>query len=196
MLADITSCHFNLSDDELLCLLGTLSLHSQNWQMLTTPPELVLQLTCDLLWKWPNKLCLRNVPSPSISFGPTIGCQTWNCWAWTPSYPLWRTKYPTSVSSCTASDPVPPATVVSWSGLHVYMTKSSPLRRGSLIWVDQTRASHLLDSWIHSSPSYTWPTPMRILPHIASNHSPSKSFTTPWPSSTPHLPQNSPHPSI
>ena len=59
----------------------------------------------------------------------------------------------------------PPATVVSWSGLHVYMTKSSPLRRGSPTWVNQTHASHLLDLWTHGSPGYTRPTPMRILPH-------------------------------
>ena len=99
MLANITSHHFDLSDDQLLRLLTTLSPHSQNWQMLMTSPELVLQLICDLLWKRPNKPYLRNVPAPSISSGPTIRCRTWNRWAWTPSYPLWRTKYPTSMSS-------------------------------------------------------------------------------------------------
>ena len=191
MLADIALCHFDLSDDELLHLLPTLSPHSQKWQMLTTSPKLVSQLICDLLWKRPYKLYLHNVPIPLISSGPTIGCHTQNHWAWTPSYPLWQTKYPTSVSSCTASDPAPPAAVVSRSRLHMYVMKSSPLRRGSPTWVDQTHASCLLDLWTHGSPSYIEPTPMKILPHIMSNHSPFNSFTTPWLSSTPHLPQNS-----
>ena len=109
-------------------------------------------------------------------------CRTWNHWAWTPSYPLWRTKYPASVSSRTTSNPVLPAAVVSRSGLHVFVTKSSPLRRGSPTWVDQTHVSCLLDLWTHGSPGYIRPTQMKIRPHITSNHSPSKSFTMPRPS--------------
>ena len=164
--------------------------------MLTTSPELISQLICDLLQKRPDKPYLCNVPAPSISSGPTIGCRTRNRWAWTLSYPLWRTKYPTSMSLHTASDPAPPAAVVSRSGLHMYMTKSLPLRRGSPTWVDQTHASRLLDLWTHGSPSYIPPTQTMILPHIASTHSPSKSFTMPRLSSMPHLPLNSPHPLI
>ena len=127
VLADIASCCFDLSDDALLRHLTTLSPHAQKWQMLTTSPELISQLICDLLRKRPDKPYLRNAPAPSISFGPDTGCHTWNRWAWTPSYPLWRTKYPTSASSRTAFDLAPPAAVVTRSGLHAYMTKSWPL---------------------------------------------------------------------
>ena len=195
VLADITSHRFDLSDDELLHLLTTLSPHSQNWQMLMTSPELISQLICNLLQKRPDKPYLHNMPTPSISFGPTIGCRTRNRWAWTPSYPLWWTKYPTSVSSCTAFDPAPPAAVVSRSGLHAYMTKSSPSQRVPPTWVNQTCASCLLDLWTHGSPGYIWPTHTKILPHIASNLCPSKSFTMPRLSSMPPPEPNSPHPS-
>ena len=129
VLADIASRRFDLSDDALLRHLTTLAPHSQNWQMLTTSPELVSQLICDLLRKRPNKPYLRNGPAPSISFGPNTGSRTRNRWAWTPSYPLWQTKHPTSASSHNAFAQGPPAAVVSRSGLHVYVTKSSPLRR-------------------------------------------------------------------
>ena len=81
MLADIALRHFDLSDDELLHLLTTLSPHLQKWQMMMTSPELILQLICYLLQKRPNKPYLCNVPAPSISSGTTIGCHTRNCWA-------------------------------------------------------------------------------------------------------------------
>ena len=148
--------------------------------VLTTSPELISQLICDLLQKRPDKPYLHNAPAPSISFGPNIGCHTWNHWAWTPSYPLWRTKYPTSMSSRTAFDPVPPAAVVCRSRLHAYVTKSSPLQRVSPTWVNPTHASHLLDSWTHGSRCCIQPTHMKIWPHIMLNPSQSKSSTTPW----------------
>ena len=185
VLADIALRRFDLSNDALLRLLTSLSPHSQKWQMLTTSPELVSLLICDLLWKRPDKPYLHNEPAPLISFGPNIGCRTRNCWAWTLSYPLWRTKYPTSASSCTAFDPAPPAAVVSQSGLHAYVTKFSPLRRVSLTWVNLTRATCLLDLWTHGSPGCIRPTHMKILPHIVSNPSQSKSSTMPQPSSMP-----------
>ena len=166
MLADIASRRFDLSDDALLCHLTTLAPHSQNWQMLTTSPELVSQLICDLLRKRPNKPYLRNGPAPSISFGPNTGSRTWNRWAWTPSCPLRRTKYPTSASSHTAFAQGPPAAVVSRSGLHAYVTKSSPLRRASPTWVTQTHTSRLLASWTPGSHVCTPPTPTTIRPHI------------------------------
>ena len=105
--------------------------------------------------------------------------------AWTPSYPLWRTKYPTSASSRTAFDPAPPAAVVSRSGLHAYVTKSSPLQRVSPTWVNLTCASRLLDSWTHGSPGCIQPTHTKIRPHTALNPSQSKSSTMPRLSSTP-----------
>ena len=152
VLTNIASRRFDLSDDPLLHRLTTLSPHAQNWRMLMTSPELVSQLTCNLLRTSPDRPYLHNAPAPSISFGPTTGCRTRNPWVWTPSYPLWQTKSPTSKSSRTASDRAPPATVVSWSGLHAYVTKSSPLRRVSPTWVSPTRTSCLLDSW---TPAHT-----------------------------------------
>ena len=163
--------------------------------MLTTSPELVSHLICDLLQKRPDKPYLCNVPAPSISFGPNTGCRTRNCWAWTPSYPLWPTKYPTSASSHTAFDRGPPAAVVSQSWLHVYVTKSSPLQRASLTLVNPTRASRLLASWTPCSRSCTPPTPTMIRPHIALNPYQSKSSTTPRLSSYPPPGPNSPPPS-
>ena len=62
--------------------------------MLTTSPELVSQLTCDLLRIRPDRPYLHNAPAPSIFSGPTTGCHTRNRWVWTPSYPLWRDKLP------------------------------------------------------------------------------------------------------
>ena len=153
--------------------------------MLTTSPELVSQLICDLLRKRPDKPYLHNVPAPSISSGPNTGPRTRSRWAWTPSYPLWRTKFPTSASLHTASARGPPAVVVSRSGLHEYVTKSSLLRRASPTWVTPTHASRLLASWTPGSRVCTPPTPTTIQPHIASNHFQSKSSTTPWLSSSP-----------
>ena len=167
VLADIASRRFDLSDDALLRHLTTLAPHSQNWQMLTTSPELVSQLICDLLRKRPDKPYLRNAPAPSISSGPNTGSRTRSRWAWAPFYPLWRTKYPTSASSPTASARGPPAAVVSRSGLHEYVTKSSPLRRASPTWVTPTHASRLLASWTPGSRVCTPPTPTTIQPHIA-----------------------------
>ena len=166
VLADIASHRFDLSDDALLSRLTTLSPHVQNWRMLTTSPELISQLTCDLLRTRPDKPYLRNAPAPSTSSGPNTGSRTWNRWVWTPSYQLWRTKSPTSESSRTASDLAPPAVVVSRSGLHAYVTKSSPLRTVSLTWVSPTRASCLLDSWTCGSHGCTPPTHTRTPPHI------------------------------
>ena len=179
VLADIASRCFDLSDDALLRRLTTLSPHAQKWQMLTTSPELVLQLICNLLRKRPNKPYLRNAPAPLISFGPNTGCHTQNRCTWTPSYPLWRTKYPTSASSRTAFDLALPAAVVSQSGLHAYVTKSSPLQRASPTWVNPTCASRLLDSWTPGSRGCIQPTPTKIRPHIMLNPSQSKSSTTP-----------------
>ena len=147
VLANIASRHFDLSDDALLCLLTMLTPHAQNWRMLTTSPELVSQQTCNLLRIRLDRPYLRNAPAPSISSGPTNGCRTRNRWAWTPFYPLWRTKSLTSESLRTASDRGPPVAVVSRSGLHAYVTKSSQLRMVSPTWVSPTRASRLLDSW-------------------------------------------------
>ena len=167
VLADIASRRFDLSDDALLHRLTALSPHAQNWQMLTTSPELVSQLTCDLLRTRPDRPYLRNAPAPSTFSGQNTGCRTRNRWAWTPSYPLWRTKSLTSESSRTASVPVPPAAVVSRSGLHAYVTKSSPLRRGSPTWVTPTRASRLLDSWTRGSHVCIPPTHTRTQHHTA-----------------------------
>ena len=83
VLADIASRRFDLSDDALLRLLTTLSPHAQNWRMLTTSPELVSQLTCNLLRTRPDRPYLRNTPAPSIFSGPTTGCHTRNRWVWT-----------------------------------------------------------------------------------------------------------------
>ena len=194
VLADLASRRFDLSDDALLRLLTTLSPHAQNWRMLTTSPELVSQLTCNLLRIRPDRPYLRNAPAPSISSGPTTGCHTRNRWVWTPSYPLWRTKSLTSESSRTASDQGPPAAVVSRSGLHAYVTKSSPLRRVSPTWVSPTRASRLLDSWTLGSPGCTPPTHTKTQHHIASNPSRSRSSTTPMPPSMPPPQPSSPRP--
>ena len=169
VLADIALRHFDLPDDALLRLLTTLSPHAQNWRMLTTSPELVSQLTCDLLQIRPDRPYLRNAPAPSTSSGLTTGCRAWNRWVWTPSYPLWQTKSLTSECSRTASDRAPLAAVVSRPGHHAYVTKSSPLRRVSPTWVSPTRASRLLDSWTHGSHSCILPTHTKTLRHIESN---------------------------
>ena len=194
VLADIASRRFDLSDDALLHLLTTLSPHAQNWRMLTTSPELVSQLTCDLLRIRPDRPYLRNAPAPSISSGPTTGCRTRNHWVWTPSYPLWRTKSLTSESSRTAFDRGPPAAVVNRSGLHAYVTKSSPLRRVSPTWVSPTRASRLLDSWTHGSHGCTPPTHTKTQHHIESNPYRSRSSTMPMPPSMPTPRLSSPWP--
>ena len=172
MLADIALRRFDLSDDALLRLLTTLSPHAQNWRMLTTSPELVSQLACDLLRIRPDRPYLRNAPAPSISSGPTTGCRTQTHWVWTPSYPLWRTKSPTSESSRTASDRALQAAVVSRSELHAYVMKSSPLRRVSPTWVSLTRASRLTSAGLmdprltrlYSAYSHEDPAPHQVKP--------------------------------
>ena len=88
----------------------------------------------------------------------------------------------------------PPAEVVSRSGLHAYVTKSSPLRRVSPTWVSPTRASCLLDSWTPGSPGCTPPTHTKTQPHIASNPSRSRSSTMPMPPSRPPPRPSSPRP--
>ena len=115
-----------------------------------------------------------------VSYTELLGldrCRTRNHWAWTPSYPLWWTKYPTSVSSHTTSDWALPATVVSQSRLHVYMMKSSLLLRGSPTWVDQT-CTHVC--WTYGPTAHpvifsllklrSCPTSCQTTPHP--NHSP------------------------
>ena len=194
MLANIASCCFDLSDDTFLRLLTTLSPHAQNWRMLTTSPELISQLTCNLLRIRPDRPYLRNAPAPSISSGPTTGCRTRNRWVWTPSYPLWWTKSLTSESSHTASDRAPQAAVVSRSGLHAYMTISSPLRRVSPTWVSPTCASRLLDSWTHGSHGCIPPTHTKTPHHIESNPYRSRSSTMPLPPFMPTPQPSSPWP--
>ena len=94
-LADLASCHFNISAAALLLHLNSLAPHSLPWAMLPLLPTMSLWLTTNLQRQWHDSLSLASMPVPKSGSGCVNGSLSLTPWARTC---FWKTKFPSSTS--------------------------------------------------------------------------------------------------
>jgi len=167
-LADLMSRAFDLSDQDLLTQLATVSPQPNGWVLRTLSPSTISQLTSALRRSFYGSPCPTPDRPPKTPPGTTPGSLFSPPSApWTPSSAISATRSPSFKYSRAAYEMVEPAAAVTRSGLLTFATSFTPSRRRSPGWVSPTRASTVLATWTHASQTCSPLGPGRTRPQRA-----------------------------